>query len=114
MFQILPEIVEQHIWRCYYSFNVCQEVKNTAHSRIWDNPSDQLLANCQDVGSYQHTHSDLEKYVCCNEEHQHLEDAVHECFTTSDCGNCAVSGLPCLNAQIFGNLSPKIQGFWRI
>ena len=110
MFPTLPEEIERYIWKIYYSTYICQEVNSVAHTKIWDNPSDTLIANCEDQGSYQHTHSDLEKYLCCDDD---IHEAVLSCFSDK-CENCIGLGFPCLNAQIHGNLSPKIRGIWRI
>jgi len=103
MFPFLPEEMEIHIFKFYYSVNVMEEVKS--RDSIWFHPSQKLIKICNELGNFQPYHSDLEKCINCTIPD--LYPAIIGCFD-GKCGNCVMSGFPCVNAQFYGNLNDKI------
>ena len=110
MFYFLPEEMERQIWRFYYSMYVATQVDSKKKESVWNNPSDRLVVLCSDIGSYQHTHSELEKCIKC-EKDDIKELVLNGCFETV-CANCKFFGFPCANARIYGNMTPKINHKW--
>ena len=103
MFSFLPEEMERHIFRFYYSMNVMAEVKS--RESIWNKPSQKLLIICNELGNFQPQYSDLEKCISCKDLDVYA--AIINCFN-GKCGNCVNWGFPCFNAKFYGNLYDKI------
>lgn len=100
MFPYIPEEIENHIFKFYYSINVLEQVKN--RDSIWKNPSEKLISICNELGNFQPRYSDLEKCLK-NDIEEDLKNAVLKCIE-GKCSNCLHYRFPCLNAKYYGGL----------
>ncbi len=73
----------------------------------WENPSDNLISLCKDVGTIQQGHHDLEDMI---EDHNMW--CFHECLK-SKCPNCVHYGFPCGNLASHGFNNMNISELWK-
>ena len=103
MFPYIPEEIERHILKFYYSINVLEEIKQK--ESIWINPSRELISMCEELGNFQPKYSDLEKCIkYSKKETDDIKNAVLGCFN-GECANCLYNRFPCVNAQHYGGLN---------
>ena len=104
--QILPDGVQYLIWKSYNSTFVMKELI-LSQKFIWENPSDNLIDLCMDVGTIQQGYHDLEDMI---EDHNMW--CFHDCVK-SKCANCVCYGFPCSNLAIHGFHNMKIADLWK-
>ena len=110
MFAFLPEQIERHIWKFYYTNSVVKSIKDT--ESVWESPSDELLDLCRESGTIQHKHTDLERILF--KKNKPYKDIVFEACFKKICGNCSYHGFPCTNACFHGGFNEKILKFWNL
>jgi|TARA_Y100000389_G_scaffold174563_1_gene184623 hypothetical protein len=108
MFTNLPEEIERHIWKFYFSKNVVREVNKV--NSVWCVPSDNLIKMCCDKGCAQLTHTDLDRILFANRT-PHMNIVYEECFENM-CENCIYHGFPCVNASFYGGFNSKLDQLW--
>ena len=100
----LPIDLQIDIWKKYYNVHVMDEFKQKTIYKVspllWMSPSDTLISLCNDVGAYQHRHTDLLELV---EDHNICD------FNDIYCLNCKAYKFPCLNCTeyVFDNQLPS-------
>lgn len=103
--QILPDGVQYLIWKAYNSTFVMKELISS-QKFAWEDPSDNLIDLCTDVGTIQQGHHELDDMI---EDHNMW--AFNDCIK-SKCGNCKNYGFPCGNLAIHGFHNMKIADLW--
>ena len=104
--QVLPDGVQYLIWKAYNSTFVMKELISS-QKFTWENPSDVLISLCNDVGTIQQGHHDLEDMI---EDHNMW--CFRDCIDTK-CANCVHYGFPCSNLAWHGFHNPKIADLWK-
>jgi hypothetical protein len=101
----LPEGVQYLVWKSFNSSFVLKELLST-HSFLWEIPSELLINLCNDNGTIQQGHHDLEDMI---EDHDMW--AFKNCIE-SKCLNCQMFGFPCGNLAIHGFKNHHISELW--
>ena len=108
MFQNLPEEIERIIWKFYFTRNIVVNIKKV--KSVWCRPSDELVSKCQEIGTIQHGHADLERVIQSTKSEYF--DVLHTTCLDNLCLNCVHHGFPCLNAWYHGGFDTKLCSVW--
>ena len=106
---LLPHDIQWFIWRKVFRF-VVKELSGGPQQggRIpWQNPSDRLIDLCQDTGTIQQGHHELEDMI---EDHNMW---AYTLCVHGLCDNCVMYGFPCLNLASYGFNNPSLGGIWK-
>lgn len=102
---ILPDDLQWIIWKTYFSKFVSVQIVSD-HKFVWENPSQNLISLCKDVGCIQQGHHCLEEMI----EDENMW-AYEHCMDIH-CDNCKVFGFPCSNLAHYGFQNSAICELW--
>ena len=104
--EAFPANFQWMVWRAFFSKFVLKDMSKQFNF-IWKNPSDQLMMLCNEPGTIQ-------------QGHHELEDMIEDCdmwayiiCTKGKCINCVTYGFPCSNLAAHGFKNKRLDGLWR-